>query len=121
VVDDGQTTDGPSLLYGLSVSYRPGTSRMVEYRADDSKHLFERAGELYPEFGGLLSFFMKPCEKLLILFGQDEAIFKQHLLTLQRPGRYYKIWNTHCYQMMRDRESCCMSSNLENLDLDSRN
>jgi hypothetical protein len=25
---------------------------MVEYHVDDSKHLFERAGELYPEFGG---------------------------------------------------------------------
>jgi hypothetical protein len=55
--------------------------QMVEYHVDNSKYLFERAGELYPEFGGLLSFCMKSCEKPLILFGQDEVIFKQYLLT----------------------------------------
>jgi hypothetical protein len=43
--------------------------RMVEYHVDNSEHLFERAGELYPEFGGLLSFHMKPCK-------QNEAMQK---------------------------------------------
>jgi hypothetical protein len=69
--------------FGYQYSDHVTGERMVKYHVDDSEHMFKLAGGLYPGFGGLLSFrmSMKPCEKPHILFGQDEAIFKQYLLT----------------------------------------
>jgi hypothetical protein len=39
--------------FGYQYSDTVMRERMGEYHVDDSKSLFERAGELYPEFGGL--------------------------------------------------------------------
>jgi hypothetical protein len=52
---------------------------MVEYHVDDSEILFKKAQETYI-FGGALSIFRDKDKKPLVLFGQDECIFKQYLV-----------------------------------------
>jgi hypothetical protein len=54
-------------------------NEMVEYHVDDSDCLFKMGSSL--KYGGNLSHKMKADEKPLVMFGQDEAIFKQYLLS----------------------------------------
>ncbi len=54
--------------------------KMVEYHVDSCTEFQERMNEV-TKFGGNLSVRMKKEEKPLIMFGHNEAIFKQYLLT----------------------------------------
>jgi hypothetical protein len=50
---------------------------MVEYHTDDSYPIFAKALKEFPKFGGNLSVRFPIGEKPLVMFGQDECIFKQ--------------------------------------------
>jgi hypothetical protein len=74
--------------YGYSYTTDEGKDMAEYHGVDDCKELFQRAQELF-DFGGALSIQWledkerDQSEKPFIIFGQDEVIFKQYLLTLK--------------------------------------
>ena len=58
----------------------------MEFHVDDCKKLQDIANQKY-KFGGDTSYFIPESEKPVIIFGQDEVIFQQYLLTKKTVGR----------------------------------
>lgn len=72
--DNDELKDDQGFVYSTDAGIQ-----MIEYHVDDHKWFFDWANDNC-KYGGNLSVRMKPDDKPLICFGQDEAIMKENLV-----------------------------------------